>query len=318
LATPRIACIGDLLVEIMATGKNGRHLRVETYKGPFPSGSSGIFIDQAARAGAASIFVGAVGDDAFGQVILNRLVADGVDTSLIKIVKGVPTGTAFVSYNDDGSRDFVFNIAHSAAAQFDGGDSVVAALKEFGLDYIHVSGAALSNADMCANILRVCRGLHQAGVRISFDPNVRKELMGNTSYYSAVQELLGLCSIFLPSEDDAAMLFPGQTFTQFAAPLLAAHMDYVVLKKGEHGCEAMDKTDTHLTLGSHKVNAIDPTGAGDCFCATFVTLIAGQTHSFRAALERANAAGALAVTELGPMEGNCRLPDIEAFLAART
>jgi sugar/nucleoside kinase (ribokinase family) len=317
MARPRIGCIGDLLVEIMATGKNGRHLRVETYKGPFPSGSSGIFIDQAARAGGDCIFVGGVGDDAFGQVILNRLKQDGVDTSLIKTVKGVPTGTAFVSYNDDGSRDFVFNITHSAAALFDGGDATIDALKAFKLDYMHVSGASLSNADMCASILRVCRALHADGVKISFDPNVRKELMGNASYFSAVNEIMNLCSIFLPSEDDAATLFPQQPFTQFAPPLLASHMDYAVLKKGAHGCEAMDKSVQHLKLPAHKVEAVDPTGAGDCFCATFVTLIAAKQLGFSDVLARANAAGALAVTQLGPMEGNSFLPDIEKFLATQ-
>jgi sugar/nucleoside kinase (ribokinase family) len=315
LKTPRIGCIGDLLVEIMATSKNGHHLRVETYMGPFPSGSSGIFIDQAARVGGACIFVGAVGEDAFGQVILNRLKDDGVDVSLIRIAKGVPTGTAFVSYNDDSSRDFVFNIAHSAAAQFGSDDGVIDALKAFKLDYIHVSGASLSNADMCANILRVCRALHGSGVKISLDPNVRKELMGNSSYLSAVKELLGMCSIFLPSEDDATLLFPGKSLAEFAPSLLASHMDHVVLKKGEHGCEAMDKSGRHLSLSAHKVEAIDPTGAGDCFCATFVTLIATGSHDFEWVLKRANVAGAQAVTKLGPMEGNCPLPEIEKILA---
>jgi sugar/nucleoside kinase (ribokinase family) len=314
MSRPRIGCIGDLLVEIMATGKNGRHLRVETYKGPFPSGSSGIFIDQAARAGGDCIFVGGVGDDAFGQVILNRLKEDGVNTSLINVAKGLPTGTAFVSYNNDGSRDFVFNIAHSAAARFEASDAVISALKSFKLDYMHVSGASLSNADMCANILGVCRALHNDGVRISFDPNVRKELMGNTSYFSAVKEIMNLCSIFLPSEDDAAMLFPQQTFMQFAPPLLADRMDYVILKKGEQGCEALDKSGEHLKRGALKVEAVDPTGAGDCFCATFVTRMASGKHPFSEVLALANAAGALAVTQLGPMEGAKFLPEIEAFL----
>jgi sugar/nucleoside kinase (ribokinase family) len=314
---PRIGSMGDLLVEIMAAGKNGRHLRVETYKGPYPSGSPGIFIGQAARTGGDCIFLGAVGDDAFGQVILNRLRLDGVDTSLIKIVKGVPTGTAFVSYNDDGSRDFVFNITHSAAALFEGSNAVIDALLAFNLDYFHVSGTALSNEAMCASTLQVCRALHVDGVKISFDPNVRKELMGNDLYLAAVKEMMGLCSIFLPSEDDAAMLFPQQTLTQFAPPLLAAHMDHVVLKKGEHGCQAMDKAGLHLSLPPLKVEAVDPTGAGDCFSATFVTLIAPGRHSFSEVLARANAAGAMAVTQLGPMEGSRTLPEIEEFMEAR-
>jgi sugar/nucleoside kinase (ribokinase family) len=315
---PRVGSMGDLLVEIMATGKNSRHLRVGTYKGPYPSGSPGIFIGQAARLGGDSIFVGAVGDDAFGQVILNRLRLDGVDTSLVNLVQGVPTGTAFVSYNDDGSRDFVFNITHSAAAMFEGSEAVINALLAFSLDYFHVSGTALSNESMCASTLQVCRALHVHGVKISFDPNVRKELMGNASYLAAVREMMGMCSIFLPSEDDAAMLFAGKKFAHFAPPLLASHMDYVVLKKGADGCEAMDRAGLHLTLPALKADAVDPTGAGDCFCAAFVTLTAAKQLSFSDVLARANAAGALAVTKLGPMEGSGTLAEIEKFVAAQS
>jgi sugar/nucleoside kinase (ribokinase family) len=152
--------------------------------------------------------------------------------------------------------------------------------------------------------------------RAPFDPNVRKELMDNSLYFSAVKELMGLCSIFLPSEDDAAMIFPGQNLQAFAPPLLASHMDYVALKKGGDGCEAMDKSGTHVSLAAHKVEAVDPTGAGDCFCATFVTLLAAGGQDFRSALERANAAGALAVMALGPMEGNPSMSEVEEFLAA--
>jgi sugar/nucleoside kinase (ribokinase family) len=171
---------------------------------------------------------------------------------------------------------------------------------------------------MCASTLQVCRALHADGVKISFDPNVRKELMGNQSYLAAVQEMMRMCSIFLPSEDDAAMLFPAQTLAHFAPPLLASHMDYVVLKKGANGCEAMDRAGRHLGLSALKADAVDPTGAGDCFCAAFVTLTAAKQHSFPDVLARANAAGALAVTKLGPMEGSGTLPEIEKFLTAKS
>lgn len=318
MVAARIGGIGDLLVEIMATGKNGHHLQVETYRGPFPSGSPGIFIDQAAHIGGDCIFVGTVGDDAFGQVIVNRLTDSRVDTSLVKVIKGVPTGTAFVSYNDDGSRDFVFNIAHSAASRLVGDDATITALKNFNPDYFHVSGTALADANMCANVLRVVRALHLTGARISFDPNVRKELMGDATYFSAMTELIGLCSIFLPSADDATMLFPGQTLGQYAPPLLAAHADYVVLKKGAQGCEAIDKSGAHINLAAHNVSPVDPTGAGDCFGATFVTLIAGKSMDMPTALAHANAAGALAVTKLGPMEGNSDLPQIKALFTRKS
>ena len=161
------------------------------------------------RPAGARIFVGAVGDDAFGQVVLDRLIEHGVDASLIGVAKGVPTGTAFVSYNDDGSRDFVYNIALSAASHFDADPPTLAALAAFGLDFMHVSGSALGDPGMGAKVLRACKALHAQGVKISFDPNVRKELIGDPTYFELVRELIAICSIFLPSEEDAVTLYPG-------------------------------------------------------------------------------------------------------------
>jgi sugar/nucleoside kinase (ribokinase family) len=170
---------------------------------------------------------------------------------------------------------------------------------------------------MCAKILRVCRALHAAGVRISFDPNVRKELVGDPAYFEAVRELMAICTIFLPSEDDAATLFPGEDLATFASRLFAGGVDHVVLKKGERGVEGMSANGERVSLAAHKVEVLDPTGAGDCFCATFVALIARGAYSFEGALQRANAAGALAVTKVGPMEGASHLATIEAFLEAQ-
>ena len=314
----KIGCIGDLLVEFVCATKNGRHARLATYSGPFPSGAAGIFIDQAAQAGGDCIFVGGVGDDAFGQVVLGRLVEHGVDARLIKIVKGVPTGTAFVSYNDDGSRDFVYNIILSAAAKFEADDATLAALNAFGLDMMHVSGSALADADMAAKVLRACKTLHKKGVKISFDPNVRKELVGNPAYFASVREMIDICSVFLPSDDDAVALFPGRDLAGYAADFFARGADYVVLKKGDKGCEGVTRQGERISLPAHRVEVLDPTGAGDCFCATFVTLIAAGKHGFRKTLELANAAGALAVTKVGPMEGNSSLATLETFLAQRS
>ena len=310
----RIACVGDLLVELVCTSRNGHHRQVGTYAGPYPSGAAGIFIDQAARTGAECIFVGAVGNDAFGQVVLDRLRADGVDTRLIRVLEGVPTGTAFVSYNDDGSRDFVYNIALSAAAGFDAGDPTIAGLLDFRPDVLHVSGSALGDPNMGAKVVRLCKALHAAGVKISFDPNVRKELIGNAAYFDLVREVLALSSIFLPSEDDAATLFPDQSLDDYAATLFRQGMSHVVLKKGEQGSEGLSRDGERVNLPAHAVDVLDPTGAGDCFCATFVTLIASGAYGLRQAMERANAAGALAVTKVGPMEGASHLATVESFL----
>lgn len=311
-----IGSVGELLVEFVCSEKDLRHLSPAPYVGPFPSGAPGIFIDQAARIagglGGRAVFAGAVGDDAFGEVILRRLKADGVETGLIGVIPGVPTGTAHVSYNSDGSRDFVFNMAHSAAGRMPAAAEVEAGFLAAGITVLHISGSMLGNAAMRAAAVDICQRLHARGVAISIDPNIRTELLTDRAYLDAVTLLMGLASYVLPSDADAELLFPGQAFEDWSARLLAQGARAVVLKRGDQGCFGRDASAT-VALPAHPVTVVDPTGAGDCFCATFVTLMAaGQPLAH--ALAQANAAGALAVGKLGPMEGNSSLTEIAALL----
>ncbi len=81
----RVACIGDLLVEIMRPEVGDRLDEPGIFLGPYPSGASGIFIDAIARLGLKALFIGSVGNDDFGSLITKRMQDDGVDISHIKI-----------------------------------------------------------------------------------------------------------------------------------------------------------------------------------------------------------------------------------------
>ena len=316
MGQPVIGSAGELLVEFVAADRNGRHLRPTSYAGPYPSGAPGIFIDQAGRLGARALFAGAVGEDAFGQVILDRLERDGVSTALVPRVPGIPTGSAFVSYNDDGSRDFVFNIAHSAAARLGEPEDIAGAMLTAGIGIFHISGSSLGDPEMAARLFALARRLHDAGVKLSLDPNIRKELLGDPAYRRTVDALTERANFFLPSEEDAAILFPGEAFDAWAPRLVAAGAEIVVLKRGDRGARGLTRLGEDIDLSAFAIPVADPTGAGDCFCATLVTLSAAGMP-FAEALRRANAAGALAVGSVGPMEGNSSPAEIDAFLARR-
>jgi sugar/nucleoside kinase (ribokinase family) len=307
-----IGSIGELLVEFVCTAKDSHHLTPAPYAGPFPSGAPGIFIDQAARITGRAIFAGAVGDDAFGRVILDRLRAAGVDDRLITIIPGIPTGTAHVAYNSDGSRDFVFNIAQSAAARLPDPATTAAGFRDAGITLLHISGSTLGDPAMRATAHDLAARLHAQDVAISIDPNIRPELMRDSGYLDTVRALVALSDYVLPSDADAALLWPDTPFADWAVPLLARGARAVVLKQGDRGCTGMDATGS-LTLPAHPVTVTDPTGAGDCFCATF-TARHHTGHGLHDALTLANAAGARAVTALGPMEGNSHLSDLAALL----
>ena len=77
--------MGELLVEIMRPEVGTQLYQKGSFTGPFPSGAPAIFADTVARLGYAAGMIGGVGQDAFGRCVLNRLVGDGVDCSLIRV-----------------------------------------------------------------------------------------------------------------------------------------------------------------------------------------------------------------------------------------
>ena len=101
---PRVITLGEILVEVMRPRAGMPLSETGSFAGPFPSGAPAIFIDAVARLGHGAAIVGAVGRDGFGENVLQRLEANGVCTALIDEVADLPTATAHVSYDHDGSR----------------------------------------------------------------------------------------------------------------------------------------------------------------------------------------------------------------------
>src|SRR6185437_5689568 len=101
--------------------------------------------------------------------------------------------------------------------RLDSAAAIAKALLAADLDVFHVSGSSLGDTAMAGRLLELCERLHAAGVALSFDPNVRKELAGEPAYRRTVDALIRRSRYFLPSEEDAAALFPDEAFPDFAA-----------------------------------------------------------------------------------------------------
>lgn len=307
---PTIATVGEILVEFVSHSTGCGLERIGAFSGPYPSGAPAIFLDQAARMGAATQMFGGVGDDGFGRAVLARLCEDGVGVGGVQVIKGRSTGTAFVSYYSDGTRDFIFHLAGTAADTFtlDPGTMPQAPL------WLHVSAASLGSAPLRAAILAAVDHVLAIGGKITCDPNARPELMHDPAAHAALHRLVAQSHILMPSTSDLGLLYPGQEEEAAVAQILQSSAEIVVIKRGAKGATVVGQGLRHDFAG-HSVDEIDPTGAGDCFCGTFVALIA-QGATLLQAGRIANAAGAIAVTRRGPMEGNSARAEIDAFLAA--
>ncbi|TNC72242.1 sugar kinase [Rubellimicrobium roseum] len=309
----RVLVIGEILVEIMATTPGHGFRQALDLRGPFPSGAPAIFADQLARQGVPVALVSCVGDDDFGRLNLDRLREAGVDTGAIRVHPTAVTGSAFVRYRPEGGRDFFFNIADSACGRI-ARDAASDAVVE-GATHLHVMGSSLSTPAIVELVLDALTRIKAKGGTVSFDPNIRPELLGHGDMRATLDRVLDATDLFLPSEGEAAM-FAGTPDDVSALPVLFGRgVRAVAMKLGTRGSRLVSPEED-VSMPGFVVREVDPTGAGDTFGATFLAAWLGGLPA-REALARANAAGALAVTRLGPMEGASDPARIDAFLAAQ-
>jgi tagatose kinase len=309
-----ILTIGEILVEIMATDKGDGFLEPVNLVGPFPSGAPAIFIDQAAKFGQPAGIIGCVGNDDFGRVNLERLRRDGVDVEGVRIDLEAATGSAFVRYRPDGSRAFVYNIKHSASGAIALDDAAKAVLSRS--DHLHVMGTALFSPSSVEIVLRAAESIKARGGTISFDPNLRPEMLNLPGLRQACEALFRRCDLFLPSGAELYLFTKAQEETAAVAEILGQSVQAIVHKRGAEGASYFDAGSAFIQA-AFAVEEIDPTGAGDSFGATFVSCWLRDMPPEQC-LAYAAASGALAVTRQGPMEGAASQADLDAFLAARS
>ena len=309
----KVITIGEILVEIMATEPGDGFLAPIPLVGPFPSGAPAIFIDQVAKLGQPCGMIACVGADDFGRVNLDRLARDGVDTSAIAVHPELPTGSAFVRYRTDGSRDFVYNIRHSAAGAT--GPTEAAQRLIDAASHLHVMGSSLSTPAIVDLALDAAARLRARGGTVSFDPNLRKEVLATPGTRETMERVLALTDLFLPSGPELFLFTRATDEPAAARELLARGIRAVVVKKGADGAAFHDAAGS-TSLAAFAAEEVDPTGAGDTFAGTFVTAwLRGLAPA--EALRLANAAGALAVGRRGPMEGTSTEAELAAFLRSR-
>ncbi|OCG23921.1 sugar kinase [Gilliamella sp. wkB108] len=314
----KICTIGELLVEFLAKEQNQRFDQTGEFIGPFPSGAPAIFADQVAKLGFQVVFFSCVGKDAFGKMCINRLEKDGVITEGITSHKKANTGSAFVTYKGEDERDFIFNIPNSACGLLSFNHINENLLKD--CNHLHVMGSSLYSFRAIDAMRKALDIIKNKGGTISFDPNLRKEMFDIQEMEQSFDYIMEYTDIFLPSENEVSYFAHnnGESEEQTMKALLEKGIKHIVVKAGAKGANyyGYDEQNNYKSIhvDGYLTNFVDPTGAGDCFAATFVSLMLAG-FSVEKALQYANVSGALAVSKKGPMEGTSTLIELEKFLS---
>ncbi len=307
-----IITMGEMIVEIMRATVDEPLDRAGTFKGPYPSGAPAIFIDTVARLGHGAKIIGGVGDDDFGKCLLTRLEGDGVDVSDVIVNDRISTGCAFVTYFEDGSRKFIFHIGNTPAVLA----PAPAPEKLAGAKFFHIMGCSMM-ADLAfgRRIVDSMICANEQGAKVSFDPNIRPELMKDPEAMDLVAAVMERMNVYMPGVGEL-LQFAGCDNVEDAVKhyFENPNLELIVLKDGSRGCHVYGRTGKIFSFGVYKAKPVDATGAGDSFDAAFLCgLLEGK--SVEDAAKLATAAATLNIAAFGPMEGKINRANCEAIIA---
>ena len=265
------------------------------------------------RLGISAGWVSFLGDDEPGQLVLDRVRAEGVDTSRVRRSQDHPTGLYLREQVGAATRVYYYRLG-SAASSMGPGAFDPGYLQ--GAEFLHLTGITPALSEGCRRfVLWAAKQARQSGVHVSFDVNYRSKLWSPEEARAFVEEIVPHVSLLFIGDEEAGALW-GSDDEELLRGLAGMGPQEVVLKKGREGSVAVLEGKV-LEQPAFPVNEVDPVGAGDAFDAGY---LAG--HVWDLGTERrlrvANAMGALGVATLGDYEGLPDREELEAFLEGRT
>jgi sugar/nucleoside kinase (ribokinase family) len=305
-----VTCLGILVADVIGKPvdswpERGKLMLVDTME-LHTGGCAANTGTSLAKIGIDTAIIGKVGNDGFGDFMINELSKWGADCSGVVRDTKVSTSATMVTVHSDGERSFIHYIGANATLTDEDVDFEVIKRSKI----LHVAGFFLMPAFDGEPAARVLKKAKEIGVITSLD--TCWDSRGN--WMKLLEPCLPYTDYFVPSIEEARMITGKQDPADIAKVLMDKGVKTVALKMGEAGCY-IRSADAELRIPIYKVNAVDACGAGDAFAAGFLAGIVNgwdleKTGKF------ANAVGAFCVTAIGATTGIKDQKTIEAFMAA--
>ncbi|XP_043719639.1 fructokinase-2-like [Telopea speciosissima] len=300
---PSIVSFGEMLIDFVPN-VNGVSLAESDGFIKAPGGAPANVACAITKLGGSSAFIGKVGDDEFGHMLANILKENGVNSDGVTFDPDARTALAFVTLKKNGEREFMFYRNPSA-------DML---LKESEINMEMIKQAKIFHYGSISLIAEPCRSAHlaamkaakEAGVLLSYDPNVRLPLWPSPeAAREGIKSIWKEADFIKVSDEEVAFLTQGDPADEeVVLSLWYEGLKLLVVTDGEKGCRYFTK-DFKGKVDGFAVDTIDTTGAGDAFVGSFLLSVAQNASIFqeeeklREALKFANACGAICTTQKG-------------------
>lgn len=272
----KVIAIGEALIDFIPHEKGKALNDVENFL-RVPGGAPLNVAAAVAKLGGKSQMLTKLGQDGFGDAILNEVKPLGVDVSRISRTNEANTALAFVSLREDGERDFSFYRNPSADMLLSAEEICVEDFNE--KDILHFCSVSLIDAPIKEAHRRAIEIAKEKGCLISFDPNVRLPLWKNPEdCRKAILEFLPLSNIVKISDEELEFITGIKDEKEALDFLLTGDVKVIIYTKGTNGAEFITK-ERVIFSPSFKVSAQDTTGAGDSFIGSLLYQVAESEYS---------------------------------------
>jgi len=311
-----ILAMGEILVDMIPT-KPGHYSVVPAFEKCF-GGAPFNFAVGAARLGSKVGALCSVGDDQFGEFLLETLKENRIDVTHVK-VKRARTTLAFVVRQRGGERSFFFYRmpwAETADTLFSPDDVEPRYVKDAKI--LHYSGVALSHSPERDAVRKAVSIARESGTKVSFDPNIRPDLWESPALLrEACEDAFRSSDIILLAKDEVEYLYGGIQPREAADQLLREYgPEIVAVKLGGKGSYVRSRDGSESVKPAFKVRVVDTTGAGDGWAAGFLHGLA-RGWELEKCVTVANAVGGLVVTRIGAITAMPARAELQRFLRSR-
>lgn len=312
----KILCMGELLIDFICSDIGmglTRGVNFVKKAGGAPANVSSAIT----KLGGEAYFAGKVGNDNFGMFLKETLEEAGVDTSMLVLDNKSNTTLAFVSLNESGERDFIFNRGADALFTLDELD--IDKVKTFKI--IHFGSAtALLGGDSKETYLKTMKLAFENEAFISFDPNYRVDLWkGRLNEFIEISKSCLRYADFAKVSDEEIKIISGEKNIEEGVKFfhkLGAKVVAVTL--GKDGTLISNNKNNDI-VSSISIKSIDSTGAGDAFVGAFLYKVAqlenpktliNDFDTIKEIIMFSNKVGAITCTKLGAIAALPTLDEI--------
>ncbi len=257
--------------------------------------------DAIAKLGGRVTMIGRVGDDQFGESLINALKKDGVETSEVRITERISTGIATIVVNGEGDNSIIVVPGANfklTSQDIDETDAIIKA-----------SSMVIAQLEVPIETIKYAFKKAKAyGIYTLLNPAPARKLD---------EELLAMTDLLVPNETELEILSEKSLETEediihAAKELMQKGVKEMIVTLGSSGCLHINKAGSKH-YAAERVEAVDTTAAGDSFIGA-IAMAFSEGKSFAQAIEFASKVSALTVTRQGAQDSLPTRMEVEEYI----